>query len=274
MIKEKAHAKINLALEVMDEKDGYHMVNNLMMPIDIYDELEFEKDNKISILNDPFPNDNIITKAAKLFFEYTKINGGVLIKLKKNIPHQAGLAGGSTDGAATLRGLNKLYDTKLTNDELKELGAMLGSDVPFFIEERAALCTGRGEIINIVKSNIKPFKILLIKPESGLSTGLVYKNYKYDGISKEKEINNLLKALEKDDLELLKENIINDLGKVSLSLNKEMENIFVRLSLIGLKVYVSGSGPTMYILEYDDEKLELIKDMLDDSVYIKECKSI
>ena len=87
MIKEKAYAKINLALEVMDEKDGDHMVNNLMMPIDIYDELEFEKDNNISILNDPFPNDNIITKAAKLFFEYTKINGGVFIKLKMQIKH-------------------------------------------------------------------------------------------------------------------------------------------------------------------------------------------
>ena len=88
MIKEKAHAKINLALEVMDVKDGYHMVNNLMMPIDIYDELEFEKDNDISVVDDPFPNDNIIIKAAKLFFEYTKINGGVKIYLKKNISDQ------------------------------------------------------------------------------------------------------------------------------------------------------------------------------------------
>ncbi len=274
MIKEKAYAKINLALEVMDEKDGYHMVNNLMMPIDIYDELEFEKDNNISILNDPFPNDNIITKAAKLFFEYTKINGGVFIKLKKNIPHQAGLAGGSTDGAATLRGLNKLYDAKLSNDELKELGAKLGSDVPFFIEEKPALCTGRGEKINIIKSNIDPFKILLIKPEAGLSTKDVYKNYKYEGISKDKELSNLLKALENDDLELLKNNIFNDLGDVALKLSNDMNNIFVKLSLLGLKVYVSGSGPTMYILDYDNDNLDIIKEMLDASIFIKECKSI
>ena len=273
MIKEKAYAKINLALEVMDEKDGYHMVNNLMMPIDIYDELEFEKDNNISILNDPFPNDNIITKAAKLFFEYTKINGGVFIKLKKNIPHQAGLAGGSTDGAATLRGLNKLYDAKLSNDELKELGAKLGSDVPFFIEEKPALCTGRGEKINIIKSNIDSFKILLIKPETGLSTKEVYKNYEYMGINKEKELSNLLKALENNDLDLLKNNIFNDLGEVALSLNKDMENIFVKLSLIGLKVYVSGSGPTMYILDYNDEDLDIIKNMFDASVFIMECRS-
>ena len=273
MIKEKAYAKINLALEVMDEKDGYHMVNNLMMPIDIYDELEFEKDNNISILNDPFPNDNIITKAAKLFFEYTKINGGVFIKLKKNIPHQAGLAGGSTDGAATLRGLNELYDAKLSNDELKELGAKLGSDVPFFIEEKPALCTGRGEKINIIKSNMDSFKILLIKPETGLSTKEVYKNYEYKGINKEKELSNILKALENNDLDLLKNNIFNDLGEVALSLNKDMENIFVKLSLIGLKVYVSGSGPTMYILDYNDEDLDIIKSMFDASVFIMECRS-
>ncbi|MBO5541836.1 MAG: 4-(cytidine 5'-diphospho)-2-C-methyl-D-erythritol kinase [Acholeplasmatales bacterium] len=273
MIKEKAYAKINLALEVMDEKDGYHMVNNLMMPINIYDELEFEKDNNISILNDPFPNDNIITKAAKLFFEYTKINGGVFIKLKKNIPHQAGLAGGSTDGAATLRGLNKLYDAKLSNDELKGLGAKLGSDVPFFIEEKPALCTGRGEKINIIKSNIDSFKILLIKPETGLSTKEVYKNYEYKGINKEKELSNLLKALENNDLDLLKNNIFNDLGEVALSLNKDMEKIFVKLSLIGLKVYVSGSGPTMYILDYNDEDLDIIKNMFDASVFIMECRS-
>ena len=273
MIKEIAHAKINLALEVMDEKDGYHMVNNLMMPIDIYDELILEKSDDISVLNDPFPNDNIVVKASKLFFEYTKINGGVFIKLKKNIPHQAGLAGGSTDGAATLRGLNKLYDAKLSNDELKELGAKLGSDVPFFIEEKPALCTGRGEKISIIKSNIDSFKILLIKPEAGLSTKEVYKNYEYKGINKEKELSNLLKALENNDLDLLKNNIFNDLGEVALSINKDMENIFVKLSLIGLKVYVSGSGPTMYILEYNDEDLDIIKNMFDASVFIMECRS-
>lgn len=274
MIKEKAHAKINLALEVMDVKDGYHMVNNLMMPIDIYDELEFEKADDISILDDPFPNDNIIAKAAKLFFEYTKIDGGVSIKLKKNIPHQAGLAGGSTDGAATLRGLNKLYGAELSNEELEDLGAKLGSDVPFFIAERPALCTGRGEKINRIESNISPFKILLIKPNTGLSTKEVYKKYEYKGISKEKEISNLLNAIENNNHDLLKENIFNDLGEVALSLNQEMENIFVKLSLIGLKVYVSGSGPTMYILDYSDEELEIIKNMLDESVFIKECRSL
>lgn len=274
MIKEIAHAKINLALEVMEKNNGYHKVNNLMIPIDIYDELEIEKSDSVSIYNDPFPNDNIITKAANLFFEYTKINGGAYFKLKKNIPHAAGLAGGSTDAAAALRGLNKLYATNLTIDELKELASKLGSDVPFFIEEKIALCTGRGEIINNLDSNLKPFKLLLIKPTSGLSTKDVYMNYKYEGNSKEIEINNLIKAIKNNDFDLLKENIFNDLDSVALNLNKEMNNIFMKISLLGLKPYVSGSGPTMFVLDYNLEELEIIKNMLEEDIFIKECNTL
>lgn len=274
MIKEIAHAKINLALEVMDTKDGYHLVNNLMIPINIFDELYLEKNEEIIIEHDPFPNDNIIAKAAKEFFKYTNIEGGVLFKLKKNIPHAAGLAGGSTDAAAALRGLNKLYDAKLSDEELMEIGAKLGSDVPFFIKEKPALCTGRGEIINIVESNLKPFDILLIKPSEGLSTKEVYKNYKYDGNRKEKELNNLLSALKNNDLNLLKDNMFNDLGPIALSLSNEMNNIFVKLSLIGLKPYVSGSGPTMFVLDYNSEELEIVKNMLTEDTFIKECKSL
>lgn len=274
MIKEIAHAKVNLALEVMEKENGYHKVNNLMIPINLYDELEIEKSDDILIYNDPFPNDNIIKKAALLFFEYTKIKGGAHFKLKKNIPHAAGLAGGSTDAAATLRGLNKLYDAKLSINELKELASKLGSDVPFFIEEKIALCTGRGEIINNLESNLKPFKILLIKPESGLSTKDVYLNYKYDGIRKDDKLSNLVKAIKENDLDLLKKNIFNDLGSVALFLNNEMNNLFVKLSLIGLNVFVSGSGPTMFVLDYDLEELEIIKNMLEENVFIKECISI
>ena len=147
MIKEKAYAKINLALEVMDVKDGYHMVNNLMIPIDIYDEITFKKSDKIELINNPFP-DNIILKAANMFIEKYNIKSGVKMELIKNFPSAAGLAGGSSDGAATLRGLNKLFDNVATKEELLDMAASLGSDVPFFIDMKLALCTGRGEIIN------------------------------------------------------------------------------------------------------------------------------
>ena len=164
MIKENAYAKINLALEVMDVEDGYHKVNNLMIPIELHDELTFTKNDEIVILDDPFPGENIIEKAARLFFQKTNIFGGVLITVKKNIPHAAGLAGGSTDAAATLKGLNKLYDAGLTRDELIEMSAALGSDVGFFVDTKIALCTGRGDIIDPINSTMDDFDILLIKP--------------------------------------------------------------------------------------------------------------
>lgn len=272
MIKEKAYAKINLALEVMDLVDGYHKVNNIMIPVDLYDELSFEKNDSIEIADDPFKGNNIIEKAAKLFFEYNNINSGVKIDLKKNIPSEAGLAGGSSDGAATLKGLNKLYDTKLSNDVLIELAKKLGSDVPFFIDEKAALCTNRGEIINPLISNISNIDLLLIKPNTGLSTKLVYQNYKYENISKETKLNNVILALKNNDKELLKDNIFNDLGSVALNLNKEMENIFVRLSLLNYDVKVSGSGPTMYILDIKDDDYNYIKSIFDENVTIIKTK--
>ena len=179
MLKEYAYAKINLALEVMDVKDGYHMVNNLMVPISLYDELLFEKSDKIELINNEF-SDNIIIKTFKLFFEYTKINNGVKITLNKNIPSAAGLAGGSSDAAATLRGLNRLYETNLTKNELIDLSAKLGSDVGFFILNKPALCTGRGEIVNPINSNLSKIDLLLLKVDSGLSTKEVYKNYEWD----------------------------------------------------------------------------------------------
>ena len=111
MIIEKAYAKINLALEVMDVKDGYHMVNNLMVSIDLYDELSFELNDDIELVNNEY-EDNIILKAAKLFINEFNIKSGVKIKLNKKIPAEAGLGGGSSDAAATLRGLNKLFSLK------------------------------------------------------------------------------------------------------------------------------------------------------------------
>ena len=274
MIIEKAYAKINIALEVMDTVGGYHKVNNIMIPISIYDELIFTKSDKIEIENDPFPGENIISKAAKLFFEYTKIKGGVYVKLNKNIPHAAGLAGGSTDAAATLKGLNKLYSTNLTDSELIELGGKLGSDVPFFINTKPALCTNRGEIINPLESHIDNFPILLIKPDTGLSTAAVYKSYVYNNESKKNQIDNIIKSLKTNDLDLLMKNIFNDLGNVALKLNNDMKEIYDKLSNLGYKVYVSGSGPTMYILDFNDSDFELIRGSISNNTFITYCHSI
>ncbi len=251
MIIEKAYAKINLALEVMDVKDGYHMVNNLMMPIDLYDEITFEKSNEIELVNNPFP-DNIILKAAKMFIEKYNINSGVKMTLTKNIPSAAGLAGGSSDGAATLRGLNKMFGNVATKEELLDMAAKLGSDVPFFIDMKLALCVGRGEVVLPYDFSYKPFNILLIKPLTGLSTKEVYKAYTYDGSNKKEKIDNIVKAVKYCDTFSLKTNIFNDLTKTALTLNSDLKNIYDDLRE-KTDIYLSGSGPTMFIIEPTEE---------------------
>lgn len=262
MVKEIAYAKINVALEVMDEKDGYHMVNNIMVPISLYDELYLEACNDIYIVDDNI-KDNICLKAARLFLDYFNIEGGVKITLKKNIPTSAGLAGGSTDAAAVLKGLNKLYNVNAKNDELHYLAKQLGSDVPFFIDCVPALCTNKGEEVHPILSALGNIPILLIKPSIGLSTKLVYQNYRYLGVSKEDKLLNLTKAIKTNDKKLLINNIFNDLEATSLKLSKPLNDIYNILKQ-NYDVHISGSGPTMFILDFNGDvakiKEELPKD--------------
>ena len=270
MIKEYAYAKINLALEVMDVTDGYHMVNNLMIPIDLYDELTFEPNDKIELINNEF-EDNIILKAAKLFINKYNINSGVKITLEKNIPSAAGLAGGSSDAAATLRGLNKLFNNVASHDELLVLGSELGSDVPFFIDTKLALCTNRGEVVNKVDADAYVFDLLLIKPKTGLSTKEVYKNYIYDNVSKKEKIDNIITAIKYCDTFSLKKNIFNDLTKTALNLNTELNTIYNDLKKY-TDIYLSGSGPTMFIINPDKDVVAYIEKNYKDC-FIKKCKT-
>ena len=217
----KAYAKINLALEVMDEKNGYHMVNNLMILTDLYDTIILEKADDILLENNMI-DDNIMIKAAKLFLDHFNISSGVHMKLIKRIPVSAGLAGGSTDAGSVLKGLNSLYNVKASNEELMLLASKLGSDVPFFIDGSIALCTNRGEVVN--KLDITPNKIplVLIKINLELSTKEVDKNYIYDNISKDDKIKNIISALKSNDLDKLENNIFNDLTKSALGLNSNL----------------------------------------------------
>ena len=263
-----AHSKINLILEVFDEKDGYHMVNNLMIPITLYDKLEFEISDDI-ILEDNKIEDNIIIKAAKLILDDASIKTGVKIKLEKNIPVSAGLAGGSTDAAATLKGINILYNLNYSNEKLKELASKLGSDVPFFIDEKLAMCTNRGEIVNHIDIKVKPIRLLLIKPNSGLSTKEVYQNYKYEQIDHKQNVELTIEALKNNDLNLLEENIFNDLTKPALSLNKELNLLYRKLNKI-YNIHLSGSGPTMFIMNPKDKDIKKLKETYKD-IFVYEC---
>ena len=273
MIFEKAYAKINLALEVGKEIDGYHEVNNLMVPIDLYDEVFFEKSFDDSLECETEITDNICLKAVKLLKEKFNITEGVHITLHKKIPIMAGLAGGSSDAAATLRGLNRLFELNATYEDLYEIACQLGSDVPFFLRNQTALCTGHGEIINPIDIDFKGIGLLIIKPNFGLSTKEVYQNYIFDGVSKKVELQNLLEAIKNKNFEEIDQWVFNDLQDTALALSPELAEIYQKIENLSYIPHVSGSGPTIFLLDAKYIDLENIK-VLDDTLNLYLCHTI
>jgi len=179
-----APAKINLSLEIKGRReDGFHEIETLMAPISLADRLTIERANQETIdfsCDDaalPPGEDNLVVHAAKLFQKSTKTSAGLKISLGKKIPHGAGLGGGSSDAATTLLGLNDLFGTGLSQKDLMELAAQLGSDVPFFIAQSAAICRGRGEIVSPAKLPVA-LRLLLMKPDFGVPTPSAYARWK------------------------------------------------------------------------------------------------
>jgi 4-diphosphocytidyl-2-C-methyl-D-erythritol kinase len=179
-----APAKVNLSLKILGRRgDGFHEIETFIAPISLHDEMKIDHNGQGQGIrfscNDPFVpqgEDNLVVRAASLFFETTKLPPAVSIELKKRIPHGAGLGGGSSDAAATLLALNQMFDTKLPREALAKLGQEIGSDVPFFVFESAAMCRGRGELVHPEKLNAK-LSILLFKPEFGVLTAWAYKRW-------------------------------------------------------------------------------------------------
>ena len=176
-----APAKINLSLRVLGRRsDGFHEIKTLMAPISLCDEIKIEQRSgkqEIAFRCDdpsvPKGEDNIVVRAANVFLEGTKITSGISITLKKTIPHGAGLGGGSSDAASTLLALNELFETNVPREALAKMAETIGSDVPFFIFESAAVCKGRGELVSPCKLG-EPLSVLLLKPEFGVPTQWAY----------------------------------------------------------------------------------------------------
>jgi 4-diphosphocytidyl-2-C-methyl-D-erythritol kinase len=179
-----APAKINLSLKILGRRsDGFHEVETLIAPITLYDEIEIGKSGSRTEIefhcDDPSVppgKDNLIVRAAKIFFAATKLKSSILIELKKRIPYGAGLGGGSSDAASTLLALNELFETKLPREALAKMAETIGSDVPFFIFQAPALCKGRGELVTPVKLKEK-LSILLLKPTFVVSTAWAYSRW-------------------------------------------------------------------------------------------------
>jgi 4-diphosphocytidyl-2-C-methyl-D-erythritol kinase len=181
-MEEMAPAKINLSLRVLGQRDdGFHEIETLMVPISLYDSLRVEPANAFEFYTDdpalPMGEDNLVVRAAHLFFSEINPEPKVRITLNKRIPHGAGLGGGSSDAAATLRLLNRFFDAKLPLEKLSALAAALGSDVPFFLGGGAAICRGRGELIEPALLPVR-LNLSLLKPSFGVSTPWAYSRWR------------------------------------------------------------------------------------------------
>ena len=260
----KAPAKINLSLDVLHKRpDGYHEVKMVMTTIDLADRIELAPlpYNAIQIVshNRFVPDDhrNLAYQAARLLKERFGVRQGVAISIRKTIPVAAGLAGGSSDAAAALRGLNKLWNLGLTLDELAELGAEIGSDVSFCVYGGTAIATGRGEKIEHIPAP-PPCWVILAKPTIGVSTAEVYRNLKLDTVV-HPDVDAMVNAIKNQDYYGICSNVGNVLEEVTLEMHPEVAHIKEQMKRFGADaVLMSGSGPTVFGLVQYDSRLQRI----------------
>lgn len=257
-IRVRAHGKINLALDVLRKReDGYHEVRMIMQSVGLYDNIEIvnlgpsasgkpEIDVETNLKYLPNNENNLAYKAAYLLMEEFYISAHISIKIKKMIPVAAGMAGGSADAAAVLKGVNRLFGLRLSNEELKKRGVTLGADIPYCIDGGTALSEGIGEILTPLPP-MPDCIILLVKPAINVSTKLVYG--KLDAANNEyhPDIDGMIDAIKKGDLKGMTEKMGNVLATVTETeypVITEIKNLMMEKGALG--AMMSGSGPTVF----------------------------
>lgn len=251
----KALAKINLGLDVLRRReDGYHEVKMIMQTIGLHDDLEIRKTKtsgiqvKTNLYYLPTNENNLVYKAAKLLMDEFQIQDGVSIQLKKRIPVAAGMAGGSSDGAAVLWGINQMYGLGLSMQALMERGVRLGADVPYCIQRGTALAEGIGEKLSVLPPMPK-CTILIAKPGISVSTKFVYENLHANDLKPEQhpDVDSMIEAMRQKDLGLLCSRMGNVLETVTIPaypVINEIKRTMMDNGAIGSMM--SGSGPTVF----------------------------
>ena len=251
----KALAKINLVLDVLRRReDGYHEVKMIMQTIGLHDDLEIRKTKtpgiqvKTNLYYLPTNENNLVYKAAKLLMDEFQIQDGVSIQLKKRIPVAAGMAGGSSDGAAVLWGINQMYGLGLSMQALMERGVRLGADVPYCIQRGTALAEGIGEKLSVLPPMPK-CTILIAKPGISVSTKFVYENLHANDLKPEQhpDVDSMIEAMRQKDLGLLCSRMGNVLETVTIPaypVINEIKRTMMDNGAIGSMM--SGSGPTVF----------------------------
>lgn len=258
----KAYAKINLGLDVVRRlENGYHEVRMIMQTVGIADILTLEKRPSgitVSTDNGELPTDenNLIYKAAKLMMEKHGLEEGVHIHLEKHIPIAAGMAGGSTDAAATFIAMNELFALGDSEEELRELGVKVGADVPYCIMGGTALAEGIGEVLTRLPAPPEAY-LVVAKPDINVSTKFVYEHIDKEGVEHHPDIDGMLAALENGDLQGIVSRLENVLEAVTVKAHPVITEIKNTLNENGaMGSLMSGSGPTVFGIFEDKEKAE------------------
>ena len=261
-MKDRAYAKVNLALDVFNVREnGYHDIKSIMVPLDFYDDIEIkisDKDSYTCNVGLSFDENNTIYKMIHLLKDKFKLNDHYEINVTKRIPAQAGLAGGTSDGASTLRIFEKLYDLKLSKQEIKELCVAVGADVLFNYYNKPALVTGIGDELEFIDIK-KDYYVLLVKPNSGVSTKQAYDLLDMnlcDHPDIDELKNNLIKGLE------IKSLLGNSLEEPALKLNNDIlkiKNEILKYTDISI---MSGSGSTVFTIDEDINRIKEIYEQL------------
>ena len=266
----KSRAKINLSIDVLGKReDGYHLVEMIMQTIDLFDKIKIFslKEDTIIIesnsLDIPLDSTNIVYKAADLIKKQYNIKEGVKIIIEKNIPIAAGMAGGSSNAAAVLVGLNQLWQLKLSENKLKELGLKLGADVPFCIGGQTALAENIGEKLTKIDGLSENIFILVCKPELFVSTKEIYEEIDSKIIEKRPNNKLLIQLLKENKIQQIADNMYNVLEEVTRErypVIEEIEKIMMENDALGSMM--SGSGPTVFGLYINREDAENCKNKL------------
>ncbi len=262
-IKLKAHAKINLGLDVVRKReDGYHEVRMIMQTIGLYDKLTLSRTNNSSVIINtnlhylPTDENNLVYKAITLIKKEYGIKQGVYVNLEKKIPVAAGMAGGSTDAATALYGMNRLFHLNLSKGDLMGLGLRLGADVPYCIMRGTVLSEGIGEVL----TPLPPFpvcRVLIVKPGISMSTRYVYENLKLDAQTKHPDIDGIIGYIKNKDLHRAVGLFGNVLETVTEKEYPIIGEIKVKMSEYGaIGSLMSGSGPSVFGLFDDFKKAE------------------
>ena len=275
-----SNAKINIGLNITEKlPNGYHLLDMVMVPISLADKLEIKFNNQKGKLNIssnikdiPCDEKNILYKVYKAFYEKTQIEPeDIDVYLEKNIPHEAGLGGGSSNGGFFLKELNKFHNFVLSDEDLSLVGKSVGADIPFFLKNTPCRVKGIGEKLEKIQNNLD-CDVILVKPKFGVSTKKAYELYSKLDEKKFANIDEVLSGLKENNLKKVCENIENMLEQGLLIDDENIQNFRTRIKDTGLDFFMSGSGSCYYILSSKnttEDYLKILNQKFDDCRIIK-----